>query len=736
MSRLLVEIGVENLPASYVAPAVKQLCAGVADLLARLRLDHGTIGGAATLRRLVVRVEGVADRQRAAEEIVTGPPVSRAFQDDGSPTKAAEGFARSRGIEVGALERVDTPRGEYLGVRTRLPRRAAGTVLRAELPAVIGSIRFARTMKWEPSGARFARPVRWIVAMLGARVLRFRFADVTSGNRTWAKLWMRGQSIALRSAVSWESAMQKLGVVPDAAVRRHRIETMAARAAARNELFVVEDADLFEELTYMSEDPRPLSGAFDPMYLKLPREVVTTAMRSHQRYVAVQDARGRLAPRFITFTDGKVGAPSVVRRGNERVLWARLEDASFYWREDVARGVDRLADELDRIVFIERLGTIGQKARRIETLALAANGYTAESKRHPDGMVRRAARLCKCDLASEMIKDGKEFTRLRGVIGSYYARHAGEAREVVTAIRDHYRPRTPDERVPRSHLACLIGVADRIDTICGCFLAGLKPSGSQDPYALRRAANGLLRLLDGEPGVRLDVLIDTALAAYRKTADPDPEKGAPGDNALSDAGVRDEVVEFLRARVDGYLRDHRVPYDVAAAVSAVRWPRPGLARRQGAEMTRRRHDTVFERLVTGAKRVGNILGPDQRVAGAGWPAIEAALGASSQELPAGRPGALARVRADLFADDAEGMLYRTVRSSLADLRAAEGDRSFADTLTVLSRLSGPIDAFFDAVLVNCDDQPVRRNRHALLGAIHAVFSRYADFSRIVEGPAD
>lgn len=709
MSDFLLEIGAENIPASYIAPAMRQLGADVEALLEQERLNHDGVTTAATPRRLVVMVSQLGEKQNALEELVTGPPVSRAFDDNGKPTRAAEGFARSQGVAVEKLRRVDTDKGAYLGVQRRLARRASTTILRERLPELIAGLKFPRSMKWEASGVRFARPVRWIVCLYGSKVVRFRFADVTSGNRTYGRPWIRGETAAVRSAGSYHAALGRLGIIVDAEKRGQRIVELAERAAAKEKLKVVPDAELIEELSQMVENPRVVVGEFPRRYLELPAEVVRTAMRSHQRYIALSAGRGKLAPRFITFTDGAVRRPAEVRRGNEKVLRARLEDAGFYWREDLKRGVDGLADELDRIVFIEGLGTIGEKARRVEKVALHLSGQIDESVRPAADQISRVARIAKADLASEMIKDGKEFTRLQGVIGAHYAVACGESREVANAVRDHYLPRTPKEAPPESMLALVVGVADRIDTICGCFIAGFKPSGSQDPYALRRGANGLIRMIDPHPEVTLDTLAAVAFDAY-----------SAGDEARRDA------LAFLEARAAAYLKEGGVPYDTAEAVAAVAWNRPGVALRRAHDIARLRGDAVFERLITGVKRVGNILDAGHRRTGLAAADVHSAI------IDGGELGGIGSFAPDRFEDPAEGQLLEAVRRTLPALEAHEGKGDFSALLAALSSLADPIDRYFESVLVNCEDQEVRENRHRFLAAIFGLFARFADFSRIVE----
>ncbi len=713
----LLEIGAENIPAFYILPAVEQLRASMRAWLDESRLSYDDIYVTGTPRRLAVIVNNLADRQDASEELVTGPPAERAYDENGAPTKAAEGFARAHGIAVDKLATVDTPRGEFIGFRRTLKRAKTTTMLRGHMGALIAGLRFPKTMKWEPSGARFARPVRWIVCLYGRDVVRVCFADVTSGNRSYGRPWMKGESVAVKSAGSYHTSLARLGIIVDHEQRRERVRSLAGKAAARIGLHLVEDDNLITELTFMVEDPHVIVGEFPEEYLKLPPEVVTAAMRSHQRYITLVDDKKKLVPHFITFTDGRVTSPAQVRRGNEKVLKARLADAQFYWNEDIRRGVDGLSDELDRIVFIEGLGTLGQKWRRIETLALALNDRLSRRERVSEALVSRASKLAKFDLASEMIKDGKEFTKLQGLIGSHYARVVGEDRDVVAAIAEHYRPRTPAERVPRSTLGALVGVADRVDTICGCFLAGFIPTGSQDPYALRRLANGLIRIVSDEPGIHLDELIEQAVALYvgggfttQETAD----------------GTRGALVDFFKARCEAYLKDKRVPYDVANAVKPLSWAQPGLALDRSREIARLRGDSRFERLITGVKRVGNILSAQHRLMGLDWGRIHAALdGTADLADGIGFSG-------DLFQDPPETALLDALRKAAPRIVEFEQQHDFAEVLHALSTLADPIDAYFDGVLVNCEDSALRSNRHGFLAAVYALFSRYADFSEIVE----
>ena len=718
MTDFVLEIGAENIPASYVPPAIAQLAADAAALFARERIVYNTIYTTGTPRRLTLVVRGLAPRQSEGEDVVTGPPASRAYTEDGKPTAAAEGFARGQGVDVSQLERIATPKGEYLGVRKRLERRATTAVLADALPALITGIKFPKSMKWEASGARFARPLRWIVALYRKDVIRFRIADVDSGRVTYARPWMRGENASIADASLYASTLKRLGVLLDHTERAQRIRALAHDEAASQHAVVVEDDELITELSFMTENPQLLMGGFDTRYLDLPQEVIVVAMRSHQRYIALTDARGALMPRFFTFTDGSVRGPDEVVRGNERVLRARLEDAEFYWREDLKRGISGLAGELERIVFIEGLGTIGQKWRRVLDIGRVVNAALPASERVNEDELTRAAMLAKADLASTMIRDGKEFTSLQGIIGSRYALACGETKAVATAIREHYAPRAASDPLPGSTLGRVLGLADRLDTMAGCFLAGLKPTGSQDPYALRRSGNGAVRIA-ASLGVALGPLVEAAARGYAEVLGP-----AELDTRWSEKRAGAELADFLRARVEAHLKDEGIPYDVVDAVLAVVWERPGVALARARDLVKLRGDAGFERLITGVKRVGNILPKERRRTGVEWGEIR---GAFTDQ---------AAFTAERFEDPAEHALLQALRKTVGDIGTGEEGRPFVQVLATLSGLAGPIDAYFDRVLVNSTDPAVRDNRISFLAATYALFGRFADFQRLVEsGPA-
>jgi glycyl-tRNA synthetase beta chain len=717
MKDLLLEIGCENLPPASIRAAFEQLKSDAARKLEDLRLPFADIYATGAPRRLVLIVRGLAPEQTAKTELITGPPVSKAYDESGSPTPTAVGFARSHGIEAGKLERVRTERGEYVGFTKELTRSKAQPLLREALPALVTGLKFPKMMRWEKSGARFARPIRWIVCLYGDAVLPIEIAGVKSARTTFVEPWLDPKGRAVENAGHYLAEIRKAGVLIDHEERRGSIETLARGAAKKRGMELIEDPSLVEELTFMLESPHVLVGEFDESYLALPPEVVTTAMKAHQRYLAVRTESKKLVPMFVTFTEGRPGAPGVVRHGNERVLRARLEDALFYWKEDLHTGLEGLSRKLGAIVFIEGLGTLEDKAKRLHALSLAANGMRPAEQRVGEDLIRRAAALAKADLASEMVKDGKEFTLLEGLIGSHYARHAEEEKSVVTAIREHYLPRYPSDPIPRTPLGTLLGIADRLDTVSGCFLAGLIPTGSQDPYALRRQAAGLVRILERLPDVSVRPLVRTAVDAY-------VEMGLGGKRDKTQ--VTSEIEEFFRARVETFLRDQGIAHDAVSAVCGASWSNPGVALQRAKAIEHLRGDRAFELLVTGAKRVGNILAKDVKTLGTAWETLEK-VWIGGEALPGG-----SRVDPKLFDDDAEKLLDREIKSAIPTLVSAESRSDYAMVYRLLSALGPAIDRYFESVLVNCPDPTLRQNRHAFLCAVHALFSKYADFSRIVE----
>ena len=444
---MLLEIGCENIPSGYIDGALRQLESGFAKGLGELRIPFESIYVTGTPNRLVVHVRGLASSQETVEETVTGPPVSIGVGEDGEFTRAAEGFARKQGVHAADLKRIDTGRGEYLAAVTRTRGKSSGTVLRGRIPEWISGIRFPKAMRWDSSGLSFARPVRWVAAWYGDRPMKLRVGDVGSAPVTRMSPYFE-ETTPVEGIEDYFRIMKESGKVIDRREREGRIRKAADRAAGKAGGRLVEDDDLCRMVANLVESPVAMTGGFDGTYLDLPREVVVTALKSHQRYFSVEDDEGGLLPVFISFADGATRNKAEIARGYERVLEARLADAEFYYREDTSIDLERMATRLSGIVWLEGLGTLAGKSARVQILS----GRLLESWKPGDmelaEKVSRAARLAKADLASEMVKDGKEFTLLQGYIGREYARASGEKEEIAEAIYEHYLPRGAGDGLP------------------------------------------------------------------------------------------------------------------------------------------------------------------------------------------------------------------------------------------------------------------------------------------------
>ncbi|MFH1756180.1 MAG: glycine--tRNA ligase subunit beta, partial [Candidatus Latescibacterota bacterium] len=440
MTDFLLEIGCENIPASFIPPAVEQLKRRVAERFAELRLAYDDIYASGTPRRLTLLVTGLAAAQKSKVDIITGPPVSKSFDEHGSPTRAAAGFAKSHGISVDKLGSIRTEKGEYLGFKKREKGKRTASVLKHMLPELIAELKFPKTMRWEGEAFRFARPVRWMVCLHGESIVRFSLAGVTSGNTSYYMPWIDAKKIRIPDAASYLQIMSQAGIIVDQDERLQLIDQLSRQTAKRHGLHLVDNPGLLQELTFMIEKPDVFVGSFSDKYLSLPHEVVVTAMKAHQRYFALREDGGALVPKFLAFSEGKLDDAGRIKRGNEKVLKARLEDAYFYWQEDIKRGIEGLSQMLRHIVFIEKLGTLQDKSARLHKLMNVLNESGTTAREFPQDKIERISILAKADLASEMVKDGKEFTLLQGLIGSHYASAAGEDPDIVQAIKEQYLP--------------------------------------------------------------------------------------------------------------------------------------------------------------------------------------------------------------------------------------------------------------------------------------------------------
>jgi glycyl-tRNA synthetase beta chain len=679
---LLFEMGVEEIPASYILPALETLAASLRTELGSARLSFGEVRTLATPRRMAVIVEGVADGQTSETRTVTGPPAKVAYGDDGLPSKAATGFARSQGVDVEDLRIVD----DYVQVEVTDEGRPASAVLPGILSAAADAMSFPKTMKWGPE-RRFARPIRWLIALLGEEVLDLEYAGVRAGNETYGlRFWSYGPH-AVSGAGAYEDLLRDNMVIADHRRRGDLIAGEADRAALDLGGTLVDDPSLLAEVTFLTEFPTVCIGAFDDRFLKLPRDVIVAAMKGHQRYFAAEKD-GRLLPNFLCVVNGPADYHDIIREGNERVIESRLDDAEFYWHEDTRASLEAKVEELRNVVWLEGVGTLYEKTGRLTKLAGYVAGIIAPAARET---AVRAARLAKADLVTEMVRDGKEFTELQGIMGREYALHSGEPTAVATAIHEHYMPRFAGDSLPESPAGTALSMADKIDSIVGCFSVGLIPTGSQDPYALRRQAIGLVRIIDeGGLSISLGALVREAAAGYGATSDD-------WDELVSN------VMSFMRQRARALFIDAGNAYDLVDAVLESSFDRLVGVRPRLTALGHFREEDDFEGLVIGARRAMNIL-----------------KGQSPGDLD---PESLVEPASRALND------ARVAVAEAVDTAIETGD--FDAAVRELLRLREPIDNFFDDVMVMVDDAGLREARLALLLEVKNLFLRVADFAEVV-----
>jgi glycyl-tRNA synthetase beta chain len=692
MSDFLLEIGLEEVPARMIAGAEAELGRRVHDLLTRERLleDGASVKTYSTPRRLAVLVEGVRAAQADVEEKLTGPSWTVAFKD-GAPTKAAEAFAKKAGVAVEALEKVTTPKGEYVGATVKRAGKAAGEILAGDLPKEALAIYWAKNMYWRAGKPeRFVRPVRWVVAMLGSEVVPLEIAGIKATNASRGHRILHGDSpVVIGSATEYAESLRDASVVVDVAERRQAIRKALDKvtrtvAGARWR----EDEGLVETVTHLTEWPSVIIGNFEAEYLALPEEVLVTVMRDHQKYFAVEDANSKLAPHFLAVLNTKADdeGNAIIRHGNARVLRARFKDARFFWDFDQKVPLAGRVESLKNVTFQKELGSYHWKTEEnLESANWLSEVAAKASARHDHAALIEAVRLAKTDLTTELVK---EFTELQGVVGGLYARSQGLGERVALAIYEQYTPASTEDDIPVSVEGQLLGLADRIQTIASMFGIGLQPTGSKDPFALRRAANAIVKILaESELPLKLSEVAHSALT--------------------DDVNER-EVSAFLRERLHFYLKDVRgFAYDVVNAVLAADADdvRDAMARAQA--LTAARASADFEAVSAAFKRINNILRQ-----------------AAEKGFAVGSPDSVALAAEAAKLHDAA----RTLAPEVAKLRQ---ERAYGEALARIAMLRPVVDAFFDKVMVLDPDAAVRGAHLGLIDGVLRGFSGIADFSEIV-----
>ena len=691
---LLFEIGTEEIPASYVPPVLEQLRETAAKSLTNHRIPFGDVETLGTPRRITLSIKDIKTLQESEETEVVGPPKRIAYDENGEPTKAAVGFAKTQGVELTALRIVETERGEYVAVsklETGVPTRE---ILKTLLTEWTEALRFPKTMRWETESeeprafARFARPIRWLVALLGDEVVNCTYGAAHAGRLTYGHRSLHPEPITLDSADlnTYVEKLRAVGVLVCPKERRDTIEKQVRDVLAVEGSLPKLDEELLDTVNYLVENPQPIVGNFNESHLEIPSEVLITAMKKHQRYFPMWKSESVLAAKFVTISNGTDGNIDGVRHGNERVLHARLNDAEFFYSEDQKTSLADKVERLGAVVFHAKLGSLLDKAERLKALVqfISTESQVPETTtRHAE----RAAWLCKADLTTHMVI---EFPSLQGITGRYYAQNGGEAEPVATAIAEHYQPLGADTPLPETEVGALVAIADKLDTIVGYFGIEERPTGSQDPYSLRRHTLGTIRILqDRKLPLSLDAIVEKAISLYTVELADD---------------TRTSVLNFIKERLRVILlQTHQYAPDLADAVLAV-----------GAvdiiDILKRASILAKFRLTPNFEEVYNALNRVLRI------------------LPTDAPET---VDATLLCDDAEKQLYACITEAELGFQQSIQERDYAKLLTQFAALQPAIDTFFDDVLVMAEEPALRTNRLALLNRIGQNIYAVADLTKLV-----
>lgn len=681
---LAFEIGTEEIPAFDLAGAVKQLSTMVPSLLDDAAIPHGAVKIFSSPRRFIVIAEEIPEATEEKNEVFKGPSAKIAFDAEGKPTKAAQGFARGKGVDPSSLVVEDG----YVYARTHTPSVNVASLLSSVLNKIIHGLSWPRSQRWGVQSEYFTRPVRWIVALFGNEVIDFTFAGLVAGRTTYGHRFLAPGPFEVADADSLVDVVRSASVIPSEAEREQVIREGVAKAEAETGFTAVLHPKTLVEVINLAEYPTVLVGTFDEEFLKVPEEIIVDAMLVHQRYFPLYDKDGKLTNRFIVVSNGDPACAETIVDGNERVVRARLYDAKFFYDEDLKQPLESYVDHLGEVVFQEKLGTMLDKTNRIQRLAdhLAEDAGLAGQDLSD---VERAARLCKADLVTSAVV---EFTSVQGVMGSYYAAASGETAQVAQAIEQHYRPRFAGDEAPDTVVGKIVAIADKLDTVCGLFAVGQGPTGSSDPFALRRSAIGIVAMLSGKDAVEVSLVaaIDAALASYA-------QQGIEFD---TDA-VRRDVIEFFITRTKVMMRDAGNSIDAIDAVlsAGIQEPVELINRVSALEAARSEQPEVFEDLATAYARANNLC--------------DSKLGTEVDE------GLLSEV---------EQALVRAVCQAESNVASALENNNYAAALSELAALRKPIDLFFENTMVMDEDQALRENRLRLLNSFVAVFANVADFA--------
>lgn len=688
---LLLEIGLEEVPARFVRSAMNQLKTKMEAWLADSKLEHGAVKAYATPRRLAVLVHDLAEKQADSDEEAKGPSRKIAQDEAGNWSKAALGFARSQGVEPEQLYFQELAGVEYAYARKSSKGLATAELLPEGLRNLITSMSFPKNMRWGEHELRFVRPIRSLVALLGQEVIPFEITGVSTGNVSRGHRFL-GEDAVVQEPSRYRESLRAQHVIVDVAEREELIMTQLDELKKEKGWTIAVKEDLLEEVLFLVEYPSALYGTFDEKFLHIPQEVLITSMREHQRYFPVLDESGRLLPYFVTVRNGDLRSIDLVAKGNEKVLRARLSDAKFFYDEDHKLTIERALSKLETIVYHEELGTVAQKVNRITAIAEVIASHLNVSETTAQD-VTRAAQICKFDLVSQMVY---EFPELQGIMGEDYARKLNEREAVAKAVNEHYQPRFSGDRVPSDLTGAIVSLADKIDTIVGCFSIGIVPTGSQDPYALRRQAAGIVQIvLAFDLKLELNELYDFAITVHESRG----IKRSAGD-------IRKDLGDFFALRVKNWLSEGSIRYDVVDAVMAAGFYNLKLtANRASVVQEHAGGDSKaeFKLVVEQFNRVSNLV-----------------LKSTGED-----------VDVSLFIEPAEGQLYDAWLAQRNTFQNAVHKRDISAALESLASLKPVIHSYFDSVMVMAPEEKIRINRLATLTSIAKDIALVADFSKLV-----
>jgi glycyl-tRNA synthetase beta chain len=686
MKELLLEIGTEEIPAGFIPQALMDLESLAKKELEASRIDFNGIKNLGTPRRLVLVIESVSEKQRDEETKKIGPSKQSAFDEKGNPTKAAIGFAKSQSVPVESLTMIQTEKGEYVCAVKKEPGKPTSEILSSLLPKWILSIPFQKSMRWADVPIRFARPIHWILALFGGKVVPFEVGNIRSENMTFGHRFMHSGPIPVKDFQSYLQKTREAFVIVDPVERKKRIEDEMIREGAKVSGRVLKDEELLHEVNFLVEYPVALCGTFDNKFLSLPREILVHSMKEHQRYFPLVDDHGTLLPHFVCISNINPKNREVVVKGNEKVLRARLSDAAFFFEDDLKIPLEKRVEQLKKVVFQAKLGTSYEKVMRFKQLAL---WMTERIDPKLQEMAGRTSLLCKADLVTGMVG---EFPKLQGIVGREYALLSREKPEVAEAIYEHYLPGFAGDRLPSSPIGDIVSIADKMDTIVGCFGVGLLPTGTADPFGLRRQALGIIRIiLEKKYSISLRGLIEES------------EKQLKEKMERPVGQVKEEVLDFFRVRYQNYLLDKEYPFDVTDAVLSISFDELLDVQGRMDALRKAKKWKDFESIVIAFKRAMNILkgSPPKR-----------------------------EINSSLFAEPAEQSLYQSFLNAKEKIDQHLGKRDYPSALLEMTRMKKPIDDFFDGVMVMVEDEAIRNNRLALLDEIGKLFLRIADFSKL------